>query len=221
MTFEYEAIIEAQIDAVWAAMRERDQIKQWHGWHYDQLDEEIEQIYFTGVTETGHTLTLGNGDVFTLTDLSGRTLLKLTRSPKGANPEWDEYYDDISEGWISFIEQLRFTAERHPGQERQTVFLSHEGSAKSQALRDLVADAKPGTSYSFTAPNGEELAGEVWYGSENQTGLTVTSWGDGLLVATVIPASPAHPEGGQSLILTCYDNGAFATVEKSWKDWWE
>src|SRR5688572_3649988 len=112
--FEYEVLIDADPEEVWHALRDRAQIRRWHGWHADSLDEEIEIIYFSKVTEDGHTLTLGT-DTFTVIAKDGRTLLRMVRAPKGENPEWDAYYEDINEGWTTFMQQLRFALERHPG----------------------------------------------------------------------------------------------------------
>lgn len=219
MSFEYEAFIDADVETVWHALRDKDQIRRWHGWIVDELDAEIDLIYFTGVMESGHTLTLGDGSSFTLTDHNGRTLLRLTRAPKGDNPEWDAYYEDINEGWTTFIQQLRFAVERHPGADRQTVYLQHDpGDGKVQQIFGLVEGLEPGAGYAIAAPSGEQLKGEVWFRSANQVGLTVSGWGDGLLVAGSVPVSQSHPDGGDMMVLTSYATGA--VPEPAWRTWW-
>ncbi|WP_020524317.1 SRPBCC family protein [Catelliglobosispora koreensis] len=219
MTFEYEVFVDADIDTVWQAFRDKDQLRRWHGWHLDSLDAEIDLIYFTHATEDGHTLTLGTGDTFTLTDDNGRTLVRMVRAPKGNNPEWDAYYEDVNEGWTSFLQQLRFALERHPGADRETAYLSGDaGDAKVRELFALAGDIEPGKPYALTAPTDEQLAGEVWFRSPNQLGLTVSGWGDGLLIIGTVPVSQTHPDGGQMLIATTFPGSTFD--EPSWRAWW-
>jgi hypothetical protein len=217
MTFEYEIEIDASPDEVWQALRDRDQIRRWHGWHAAELEDEISWIYFDEeIKEEGRTLTLRGGDVFAVTDIGGRTLLRMTRAPKGGNPEWDAYYDDINEGWTTFMQQLRLFAERHHGADRFTLQLSREGD--SSRVVDVAGE--PGAAYRISSPTGESISGEIWYRTPNQIGLTVSEWGDGLLVACAIPVSSIHPSGASQLVLTGYAEAAFAKASQSWQDWW-
>ncbi|GAA0976636.1 hypothetical protein GCM10009555_036480 [Acrocarpospora macrocephala] len=208
--FIVEVTIAAPVDAVWRALREPEEIRRWHGWHFDGLDKEIEVIYQENAVESAEErwLDLGN-DRFELTDLGDTTRLRLTRAPKGGNPDWDAYYDDINEGWTTFIHQLKFALERHPSADRRTIFTSGTASADIFGLAGLtaVADLPPGTPY---AANG--LTGEIWYRSPNQIGVTVAEWGDGLLVA-------GRGSGDNSmLVLTTYnlDDDTFAALESHW-----
>ena len=151
-----EVTIASPPDAVWHALRDKDTIRQWHGWHASELDSEIDLIYFTGMTEdpAGRVLTLKNGDRFTLTPDGGGTRLTMTRAPLGANPEWDAYYDDITEGWISFLHQLKFALERQPGVARRTLFFSHHGKDSGSIIERLglggPAQQPPGGAYATT-----------------------------------------------------------------------
>jgi uncharacterized protein YndB with AHSA1/START domain len=216
--FEYEVFIDAEPEQVWEALRDRAQLKRWHGWHADSLDEEIELIYFTGAVEEGHVLTLGTGDTFTVMAKDGRTLLRMVRAPKGDNPEWDAYYEDVNEGWTTFLQQLRFALERHAGADRQTVFISAEGSSdRVGEIFALVKDQPVGADYDVTVANGERLAGQVWFRSPHQVGLTVQQWGDGLLVAGQVPVTEQHPTGGEMMVLTVFDAGVYSDVEKRWQ----
>ncbi len=219
--FEYEVVIDADPEQVWHALRDRAQLRRWHGWHFEGLDEEIEVIYFDKVTEqitdSAHTLTMGT-DTFTATAHDGGTLLRMLRAPKGTNPEWDAYYEDVNEGWTTFMQQLRFALERHPGADRLTIFVSRDGSAdKVGEIFGLVDGKQPGEDYDVTPANGERLTGQVWFRSPHQLGLTVQGWGDGLLVAGEVPKSQQHPEGGEMMVLTGYDAQAFADLEKRWQ----
>ena len=42
-------------------------------------------------------------------------------------PSWDAFYDDIREGWTTFVHQLHFALEQHPGAERRTLQLDGAG----------------------------------------------------------------------------------------------
>jgi hypothetical protein len=224
-TFTIETIITAPVETVWTALRDPEQIKRWHGWQFDGLDEEVEQIYFTRAQadDAEHRLVIEGSDTFTLTDLGGRTLLRMVRGPYGANPEWDPYYQDINEGWTTFIPQLRLAVERHPGEDRRTLQLSRDGSTgHAQAINHLVDGLGVGAPYDILAPTGDRLTGTVWFRSEHQVGLTVEDWNDGLLVTGLAPASPIHPEGGEMLVLTTYGltEAEHAELARSWTDWW-
>ncbi len=224
--FSVEVTIAAPVEEVWTALREPERIRRWHGWHYDDLDKEIDVIYGQNVTEsaTEHWMEVQGGDRFELTGLDGHTRLRMTRAPRGGDPEWDAYYEDVNEGWITFIQQLKFALERHAVAERRTVFLSGTGSTPVLAATGLAAacDLPPGSPYELTAPTGEPLSGETWFRSANQAGLTVAGWGDGLLVAGQTPPSTANPHGGAMMVLTTYglDDAAFTDLETRWTTWW-
>ncbi|HEX4704572.1 MAG TPA: SRPBCC domain-containing protein [Pseudonocardiaceae bacterium] len=154
-----EVTVAAPVDEVWDALRDKEKIRHWHGWETDGLDQEIDLIYFSEAEENGRTLTLKEGgDSFELTPDDTGTRITLTRAAKGARPEWDEYYDEITEGWITFLHQLKFALERHPGQPRRTLFSSGQGKAPVS------------------------IDGETFFRSDNQVGVVVPEWGDGLLV---------------------------------------
>jgi hypothetical protein len=211
---QIEVTIAAPIDAVWRAFREPTQLRRWHGWDDPSLDEEIQIIYLDEdnitVSEADHTLVLG-GDRFELTDLGGRTLVRLTRGPRGSNPEWDAYYEDINEGWQSFLQQLRFALERHLGVDRRTLFFSGERRDDVEPITQLAPAAAP-----------TPITGTMWFRSEHQVGFTVDEWGDGLLVLGEAPVSPNRPQGGDMAILTTYGlaDSSFEALRSKWTDWW-
>jgi uncharacterized protein YndB with AHSA1/START domain len=226
--FRIELTIAAPVDEVWRAMREPDLVRRWHGWDFDGLDAEIDLIYRQHVTESeaDHTLSVQGGDTFTLHDAGdGHTLVRMVRAPRGGNPEWDAYYDDVNEGWTTFLHQLRFALERHRGTDRRTVFLEGSIGAAGEPIAALglasVASAEPGSRYSAELA-GERVAGEVWFRSANQLGITVDGWADGLLIVGVAPASPSRPGGHAMAVLSTYglDDSSFDTLRDRWTGWW-
>jgi hypothetical protein len=178
--------VAAPVEAVWDALRDKEKIRHWHGWEYEGaeggLEEEIDLIYFTRVDadQDNATLTLGDGDRFVVEPVEGGSRVTLTRAAYGDNPDWDAYYDDVTEGWITFLHQLRFAVEHHPGEVRRTLFYS--GTGTLSPIAELgIAPQPAGTSYDLELI-GEHAKGQVWFTSEHQVGLTIDGWGDGLLV---------------------------------------
>lgn len=218
--------VAAPVEAVWDAMRDKEKIRHWHGWEYEGaegggLEEEIDLIYFTGVTadEEGAVLTLGSGDRFVVEPVEGGSRITLTRAAYGDNPDWDAYYDDVTEGWITFLHQLRFAVEHHSDETRRTLFYS--GSGTISPILELAADLQPaGTPYELDLI-GEPAKGQVWFTSEHQVGLTVDGWGDGLLVLSHIPPSEKKPDGASMAVLTLYGDVDREAVDRRWKTWWD
>lgn len=224
-----EVTLPAPVDAVWRALRDPAELRRWFGWDHDDLDEEIRYIFDETVdaSEDDGTLAWGHGDRFTLEARGGQTILRVTRPAPAAHVSWDDVYDEITEGWITFVQQLRFALARHPGEERRTVFLggsaARDGAARLPALLALTdAALVPGERYATTAVTGEHLTGEVWHRAPHQIGVTVDQYGDGLLVATHYGASSRPPHGGADIVITTYglDAAALADVERRWRAWW-
>jgi hypothetical protein len=210
-----EVTIAAPVDAVWRALREPQQIRHWHGWDDPGLDAEIQLIYLDEdkitISEAEHTLEVQGGDRFELTDLGDRTRVRLTRAPRGSNPEWAAYYDDITEGWITFVQQLRFALERHPGDARRTLFFMGKPRDRTALITQLTPADTP-----------TPMTTEEWFRSEHQVGRTVKEWGDGLLVVGETPPSAMKPEGGAMAVLSTYglNEDAFEELRSRWATWW-
>lgn len=227
-----EIPIAAPPDAVWRALREREQLRNWFGWDAETLAGEIEYIFFDHSTADDAQRTLigepweGASDGFELVEQGDGTLLRVVRF--GA-PQLDAVsaYDDIYEGWVTFAQQLRLLLDRHPGGTRRTIYLS--GAAKpgvgepSQALGLADLRGRPdGTEYTANAATGDLLNGIVWHRTRYQLGLNVLEWGDGLLVVTDKGRSRTRPDGGGSVLITTFDldDVAFAELETRWRRWW-
>ncbi|MFB6719323.1 SRPBCC domain-containing protein [Kribbella sp. NPDC056345] len=208
--------VAAPVDAVWDALRDKEKIRHWHGWEFEGpqggLEQEIDLIYFTEVAEAGTTLTIGNGDVFAVEPVEGGSRITLTRAPKGTNPDWDQYYDDVTEGWITFLHQLQFALERHPGEPRRTLFYS--GTGPVNPITELGLPAAE-----VDLPDGRTKA-SPFYTSEHQTGVAVDAWGNGLLVLSHIPPGDLHPEGATMAILSLYGEVDRDELDSRWKAWW-
>ncbi|GAA1608774.1 hypothetical protein GCM10009804_75450 [Kribbella hippodromi] len=220
MTPKIVVTVAAPVDTVWNALRDKEKIRHWHGWEYEGaeggLDDEINQIYFTDVVEDGTTLTLGNGDVFAVEPIEGGARITLTRAPLGADPDWDAYYDDVTEGWITFLHQLRFALERHPGEPRHTLFYS--GTAPIAGLG--IPKQPTGAPYELEL-FGQRLKGEVWYTSDHQTGLTVDAWGNGLLILSYILPGGQKPDGASMAILSAYGDTDRDELHARWQSGWD
>lgn len=219
MSEKIQVTVAAPVDAVWSALRDRDTIRHWHGWEYDGLDDEIDLIYFTTMTEDAATRTLEiqDGDVIRLEPDGDRTRVTLTRAPRGVSADWDAYYDDITEGWVTFLQQLRFAVERQPGTPRRTVFLAGANPAGRSLADDLGLGAAGGTELV-----GEAVTTETWFRSANQVGVTVDAWGDGLLVVGSVGPTDAKPHGTAMAVLSTYglDDDQLADLIERWQKWW-
>ncbi|MFT4294857.1 MAG: hypothetical protein QM582_05525 [Micropruina sp.] len=206
-----EVTIAAPVEAVWASLRDPVLIRRWHGWHYDGLDEEIAMIFGTeGADDEAHVLNANAGDRFEVDAVPGGTRVRVTRAPYLPDEAWSAYYDDITEGWKSFLQQLRFMHERHPGEDRRTIFLMARGEPDApERLRGSVP----------------ARAGELWYAAERQRGVLLPDLGPGLLIT--VAKEPATDETGTSFvdasaIVTCYglDDDQFAAEQARWTAWW-
>ena len=227
-----EITLPAPVEAVWEAFRDPEVTRRWFGWDYDGLDDEIRCIFVdeTVASEADHTLHIG-GHLFALEDRGQQTVVRVTRAaPVDArvDTDWAAFYDDIEEGWISFLQQLRFVLARHPDETRRTVYRNGEtlGEPPSAAVDLLglraVADAASGERYTATTTVGDVLTGEVWFRSDRQLGLTVDDWGDGLLLVARSP-SVRPPYGAASVFLCTYglDDAVLADLESRWSAWWD
>jgi hypothetical protein len=226
--------IAAPIDSVWTALRDPAQIEQWFGWDAPSLAEEIKYIFVDNATgdEANRVVQFdewegeGISERIELATVSGGTRLRLIRSG-GAPIDWTGVYEDISQGWINFFQQLRLTLEVHPGETRRTIYLSgpsRPGIGEPTAELGLAeaVDLAPGQAYAARLGTGDSAAGTVWYETHFQTALTVEQWGNGLLVVTDMGISPKRPHGGGSVLLTTYglSDADFAALERRWTDWW-
>jgi uncharacterized protein YndB with AHSA1/START domain len=229
MTNNLSVVINADAPQVWTMLREPARVAQWHGWQAEDLDAEIKQIYFSGDEEESpdHTsFTVHGGDFFELHPEPNGTRVSITRGALDHNSEWAAWDEDITQGWLTFLQQLRFALERHPHGKRHTLFLQVPGGPGSAIEKLGLSDVPaPGGDYRLTLPTGEEISGKVWYRSNHQVGLTVHSYaehGDGLLIVADQPKiEDVRPDGGSLVIISTYGLGAarLDAIRTSWDSW--
>ncbi|MHA7154625.1 SRPBCC family protein [Arthrobacter sp. TMN-50] len=219
--------INADARQVWVMLREPAKIAQWHGWDYDGLAEEIRLIFFSpDVAEAPDhlVLTLEDGDTFTVVPGPDGTAVTVERGQPEPGSDLADWHEDITEGWISFLQQLRFALERHPNTDRHTAFFSGTPADGRSAVDRLGAGSvgEPGDSYTLTMPGGEELTGRVWFRTERQLGLTVAQYadhGDGLLILAEQPiADGVRDKPAAMVIASTYALGARA-LHGVWNSW--
>jgi hypothetical protein len=227
-----EVVVAAPADVVWRALRDPSEIRRWFGWDYPELEAEIAYMFVdhAEASDAERVVRIGGGvDRISLEARGERTLVRVIRSapaPEGST-SWKDVYDDEHEGWISFLQQLRFALERHPGRDRRTLYLSgHATDRVPVPLRALglagVATLGEGEGYAVRVEPGDELAGKVWFRSPHQLGLTVDAWGEGLLIVTAHPERERSPRGGgQALLTSCgADEEAWRALCSRWTAWW-
>ena len=221
-----EVTVPAPADAVWAALRDPQKIKDWFGWETDGLKDEIDFIFITHASadeERRIVSFVGVNDRYEVEATGDATsLVRVVRSaPAG---EWSDVFDGMIEGWISFTWQLAFAFARHPGQTRRTLFFSGPPREDQLARSLLGLDAAPAAGEPWSMPLGPDAAasGQVWFTARHQIGVTVDAWGDGLLVVVDHPPSAKRPRGATMLTLTTYglDDAALADLQARWQAWW-
>jgi len=221
-----EVTVPAPADAVWAALRDPQKIRNWFGWDADSLKDEIDFIFVTHASaddEKRVVSFVGVNDRYEVEARGDTSIVRVVRSaPAG---DWSDVFDGMIEGWISFTWQLAFAFARHPDQPRRTVFFSGPPREDRLARSLLGLDAAPAPGERWSMPLGPdaEASGEVWFLARHQTGATVDAWGDGLLVVVDQPPTEKHPRGTTMMTLTTYglSDAAFADLETRWKAWWD
>lgn len=224
-----EVTIAAPADEVWRSLRDRERIAQWFGWDTDSLPAEIEHIFFTHGSSDDATRTLtfkAFGDRFEVEPRGESCVVRLVRPAPTADHDWDDIFEDVTQGWIAFVQQLHFAVERHRDQRRRTLFLSgaprRAGDPLARTALGLPDTAAVGATYAITAPMGDALAGRIWHRGRHQVGVTIDGVGDGLLIAMDRGPGGKLPNGHSQVILTTYgqDDRSFDELAARWRTWW-
>lgn len=223
-----EVTISAPADEVWRALREPAAIQRWFGWDADTLEKEIEVIFidYARASESDRTIYFeGMSDRIELEARGSDTVVRIVRPAPTADTDWDEIFEDETQGWIAFVNQLRLALERHAGERRRTLYFSgspREAGSPLTAARLGLPAAAIGERYAIETPVGDQLAGEIWHRGRHQIGVTVDGWGEGLLVVMDRPPCDRAPTGTSQAILTTYglSDPTFADLEERWTRWW-
>jgi hypothetical protein len=225
-----ELVIAAPIEDVWQAFRDPAEIARWFGWQYPGLTAEIAAIFVSGATADEGTRSIAipqTGDLFSLEPNGSHTLVRMTRAAP-TDGSWDDIYDDVVEGWRTFLQQLRFAFAHHRRDNRGTIYLAGRVSPETgphpiAALGLTSLAVRPvGNPFAVRLPTGDTLHGLVWFHSTYQIGLTVAEFGNGLLVASRRPKTAGAAREGGAVILTFYGPARDELVAylARWHTWW-
>ncbi len=232
-----EVTVAAPVAIVWAHLRDPELIRRWHGWEDPGLDAEIQFIYVEHSEADDEARVIRGrggpapgsyelGDRFDL-ETSGpeTTVVRITRGPRGTDPDWDAMYDDVTQGWTTFLAQLRFAVERHPGVDRRTVFRGRFGEPGPRALDLLGADALPTAAespYRLEVAGLQPIAGRLWFRTQDQIGLVVDDYGPGLVIIADKPGDDPQSTVVSMIIVSTFGltDDEHASVEAQWSAWW-
>lgn len=186
-----ETLIDASADEVWQWLRVPHLIRRWHGWDTPGLDAEIDAIYMQDAVADDATRTMdvpGVNARFSVVEHPNGVILRVTKPGVVRDATWDDIYDDVDQGWITFVQQLRFAIELHPDEPRRCSLVP--GRPGSDPVASLGLPTEPGAAYVLPAPHS--FRGQVWSRSRHQLGLTIDSDGTGLVILCVPPGRTPH-----------------------------
>lgn len=149
--------------AVWRHLREPELLGRWFGWHGPEFEDEIAGLSggFSTVERDGHDVVIGDHRMALRVAGSG-TELRLSRI---GHP--DEHTIEIDEGWVTFLEQLRYVIAEQPEGLRHTFMVAGAPAA------------------------GIPWAYQGWACSAHQRTVVVPEWGQVQL--TVVDPSAGGP----------------------------
>lgn len=222
-----EVTVSAPADEVWRALRDPAQIAQWFGWDAETLPDEIDYIFAKHAHADDAARTIqwdGQPDRFEVEARGELTVVRVVRAAPAAEHVWDDVFEDMTQGWISFVYQLKLWFDRARAA-RRTIFLSgrpREGGPLAAAALGL-AGGPPGSPYRAMAPFGDELAGRISHQNRFQLGVTVDAYGDGLIVIIDRPPGGKYPTGASMVTITTFGlaDAAFTALESRWRAWWD
>jgi Activator of Hsp90 ATPase homolog 1-like protein len=207
--FRVEVVVEAPREEVWRALTEPERVARWFGWDYDGLEGEIKYIFVDHARQDPPALlVLDDGEdnqTIELVEEGPRTRVICVRPGSLEGADWDDLYEDVREGWITFFNQLRHSVERHPDEDRRTI--------------RLTGDAVPAD---VVEALGREVGGPVWH--EGRFQYAVAAGGDGDVLVGVHPKLPidAREPAPVALTVTSYglDETALEALRDHWQSWW-
>jgi uncharacterized protein YndB with AHSA1/START domain len=105
---------------VWSHLREPELLRRWFGWHGPEFEDEIAGLSggFSTVESEGRAVLIGDHRM-ELHEVGPGTELRVSRVDGS-----DEHGTEIDEGWMTFLEQLRYVLTVQPTGARHTLFVS-------------------------------------------------------------------------------------------------
>jgi hypothetical protein len=198
--FEVTTEIDAPIVTVWRALTVPAIVHEWFGYDYDGLDAEIQAIFAAGPQLTEPTkMEFDDGSSIQLAADGPRTIVRAVLPGSLTDAQWEDLYDDIAEGWRTFLEQLRFLLETRPSGQRRTLYLT--GKASGAQVAGLVS-------------------GKPWYSGRRQRHCVEPQ---GHLLALAVDQDLAGTEiGSVNLLITTFglEDAAFEQLRDPWVRRW-
>jgi hypothetical protein len=208
--FRVEVNIDAPADTVWQALTEPGLIRNWFGWEYGGLEEEIAYLFseHADPQPPDRVVLPGGQEIGLVAARATHTTVRIATTevlPAGEG-EAPDCFDAVEEDWRIFLQQLRFLLERHTrAGRRRTLRLMGRASGP-----DLVAALEPST------------AKEVWH--ESRFTHLVVDRDEHLLAALAERplTEAASGTGPVSLTVTAFglDDEGFAELRERWTERW-
>jgi hypothetical protein len=192
-----EVTVSASVDQVWRALREPAQIAQWFGWDAESLPAEIDFIFVEHaiVDDAARTLKWdGQPSWFEVEDRGGQAVVRLVRAAPAGDADWDDIFDDMTQGWIAFIYQLKLYLDRHADDRRRTVFFAGAPRPGASLLIPALGLASAAGTVAIAAL-ADPVTGSTFYRTRFQLGVAVPAYGDGLISIIDAPPTPKRPRG--------------------------
>lgn len=209
--YRVEVVVREPKERVWRALTELDELARWFGWDYEGLADETRYIFvdhavLSPPNRIGYEQSEAYLELESTDDESGpRTIVRAVNPGPLDDAEWADLFDEMEEGWRAFFYQLRHYLERHPGEDRRSLFLA--GDAAPAGLIPAVDGRAPGRES---------------YRSRHQRGTELDLYGGGMLVTKCSLPLESTETGRMNLILTTHglDDAAFDALRREWSDWW-
>lgn len=134
----------APTSTVWQHLREPELLRRWFGWHSAEFEDEIAGLSsgFSTVEREGYEVVIGD-HLMALQEVAAGTELRISRIR-----ESDDHDVEIDEGWVTFLEQLRYVITVQPAGARHALMIpaaptseipwEHEEWARSTHQRTVV-----------------------------------------------------------------------------------
>lgn len=208
------------LEDAWAHLHDPNLVRRWFGWDYEELDQEIDLIFVQSPRVDTEARSIvwdqgsAHGNAFELAAADGGTSLRVMSRTDRDDPDWADHFDEIDDGWVQFVQQLRFALSRHHGEDRRTLTLSTDvRRAASLAKTGLgaVAGTPVGERYEATLGMGDSISGEVWCLADTHFAVTIDELGDALLMVTP-----------KRVVLSVYGDARSRLDELGprWSAWW-